>query len=110
MLTESVDTIAARAKKLAAAIKKAAPSLAPSVEDGVSYAGSGALPVREIPTKCVVVAPPDGVSAADAARHLRTGDPSLFVRVHADHLHLDPRTIQPGEDAAVVEALKALVA
>ena len=109
MLTESVDTVAARAKKLAAAIKKAVPSLSASIEDGVSYAGSGALPVREIPTKCVVVAPPDGVSAADAARRLRTGDPSLFVRVKGDRLILDPRTIQPGEDAAVVEALRGLV-
>jgi L-seryl-tRNA(Ser) seleniumtransferase len=110
MLTETVDAIAARAKKLAAAVKKAVPSLAVAVEDGVSYAGSGALPVRAIPTKCVVVTPADGASAADAARRLRTGDPSLFVRVHADRLLLDPRTIQPGEDALVVEALRGLVA
>jgi L-seryl-tRNA(Ser) seleniumtransferase len=108
MLTEGVETIAARARKLAAAVKKAVPGLATSFEDGVSYAGSGALPVREIPTRCVVVAPPKGVSAAEAARRLRAGDPSLFVRVHADRLHLDPRTIQPGEDALVVAALKAL--
>jgi hypothetical protein len=46
---------------------------------------------------------------AGFARRLRVGDPSLFVRVHADRLHLDPRTIQPGEDAQVLAALKALV-
>jgi L-seryl-tRNA(Ser) seleniumtransferase len=108
MLTEGVDEIGARAKKLAAAIRKAVPSLDPSVEDGVSYAGSGALPIREIPTKCVVLAPGKGASAAEAARRLRVGDPSLFVRVHAERLHLDPRTIQPGEDALVVAALAAL--
>jgi len=43
---------------LAAAIGVAAPSLAPQVVDGVSYAGSGALPIREIPTMCVAVSPP----------------------------------------------------
>ncbi len=110
MLTESLETIAARAKKLAAAIRKSAPALDPRVDDGVSYAGSGALPVREIPTKCVSVAPPAGVSASETARRLRCGDPSLFVRVHADRLFLDPRTIQPGEDAMVLAALAALAA
>jgi L-seryl-tRNA(Ser) seleniumtransferase len=115
MLTEPVDVIAARAKKLAAAIKKAAPSLDPRVEDSASYAGSGALPVREISTKCVVLDPSGfgkvgGVTAAEAAKRLRCGDPSLFVRVHADRLFLDPRTIQPGEDAMVLDALRALAA
>jgi len=108
MLTESVDVIAVRAKRLAAAVKKAVPSLEPVVEDSVSYAGSGALPIREIPTKCVVVDPPKGATAAETARRLRCGHPSLFVRVHADRLFLDPRTIQPGEDALVVEALRGV--
>jgi L-seryl-tRNA(Ser) seleniumtransferase len=108
MLTEPVDVIAGRAKRLAAAIKKGAPAFEPVVEDSVSYAGSGALPVREIPTKCVVVDPPKRASAAETARRLRCGEPSLFVRVHADRLFLDPRTIQPGEEALVVEALRAL--
>jgi L-seryl-tRNA(Ser) seleniumtransferase len=109
MLTETVDVIAGRAKRLAAAVRKAAPSLAPEIVDAASYAGSGALPIREIPTKCVVVDPPEGVTASEAARRLRVGDPSLFVRVHADRLFLDPRTIQPGEEADVVAALGALV-
>ena len=110
MLTEDVPAIGARAERLAAAIRAALPSLAVSVEDGVSYAGSGALPIREIPTRCVVLPPPAGLSAAEAARRLRCGDPSLFVRVRADLLHLDPRTIQPGEDELVVRALAAVSA
>jgi len=108
MLTESVETIAGRAKKLAAAIRKAVPSLAPEIVDGSSYAGSGALPIREIPTKCVSLAPPRGMTGSDAARRLRTGTPAVFVRVHAERLLLDPRTIQAGEDAAIVTALQAV--
>jgi L-seryl-tRNA(Ser) seleniumtransferase len=108
MLTETVDVIAGRAKSLAAAIRKSVPSMAPEIVDGSSYAGSGALPVREIPTKCVVVKPPKDVSASEAARRLRCGDPSLFVRVHAERLFLDPRTIQPGEDEMVIRALRSL--
>ncbi len=108
MLTEGVEAVGARARRLAAAIRKAVPTLDPEVVDAASYAGSGALPVREIPTRNVVVAPPAGLSAAEAARRLRTGDPSVFVRVQDGRLHLDPRTIQPGEDALIVAALRAL--
>jgi len=109
MLTESAESVGARAKRIMTAIRRSVPDLAPVIEDSVSYAGSCALPVREIPTKCVVLAPPKGVTATEAARRLRCGDPSLFVRVHAERLFLDPRTIQPGEDALVVTALTALV-
>jgi L-seryl-tRNA(Ser) seleniumtransferase len=78
--------------------------------DSPAYAGSGALPVREIPSAAVAVRPPAGLSASDAARRLRTGDPSVFVRIADDRLMLDPRTIQPGEEPLVVTALAALAA
>jgi L-seryl-tRNA(Ser) seleniumtransferase len=108
MLTESIETIAVRAKKLAAAVRKAAPWFGAEVVDGSSYAGSGALPIREFPTKCVSLAPPSGMTGSEAARRLRTGDPALFVRVHAERLLLDPRTIQPGEGLLVLAALQSL--
>ncbi len=110
MLTEGRGTIAARARKLAKAIRAKLPALDPQIEDGESYAGSGALPVRGLPTKVVVLTPPGGVAAGEIARRLRVGDPSVFVRVHADRVHLDPRTIQPGEDALIVQALVSVAA
>ncbi|MCG3134475.1 MAG: L-seryl-tRNA(Sec) selenium transferase [Planctomycetes bacterium] len=108
MLAEPKASVAKRAEALAAAIRAAVPSASPAVVDADAYAGSGALPIRTIPSKAVAVDPPRGASATDCARRLRTGDPSLFVRIDEDRLVLDPRTLQPGEEAQAVAALAAL--
>ena len=89
--------------KVVAAIREAAPSLYVSVEDGESYAGSGALPIKTIPSRVVVVVPPGELGAAAAARQLRLHDVPVFARVKAECLLFDPRTIQPGEDATIVQ-------
>ena len=108
MMTESVATVGARAKKLAAALRRAVPGATFTVGDGESFAGSGTLPAKSIPSRVVSVAPPDDMSAGEAARRLRIGEPSVFVRVHDDQIHLDPRTLQEGEQKLVVEAFAAL--
>lgn len=108
MMTETQASVAARAKRLAAAIRRAAPSLAPVVVESDAFAGSGTLPVRAIASAAVALTPPAGRSAADAAAFLRTGDPSLFVRIADGRLRIDPRTLQDGEDRLVVAALSAL--
>lgn len=108
MLTESRETVAARADVLAAALRARIAGIRLDVVDADAYAGSGALPIRTIPSKALAVTPPDGVSATEAARRLRIGDPSVFVRIDDDRLMLDPRTIQPGEDGSVVAAMAAL--
>ena len=45
--------------------------------------------------------PPPGAPDALAAR-LRAGDPAVVARIEEDRVVLDPRTVLPGEDAAVV--------
>jgi L-seryl-tRNA(Ser) seleniumtransferase len=109
MLTESQDAVAVRARALAELLRASCPALVLDVVDSPAYAGSGALPVREIPSKAVAVTPPAGVSAAEAARRLRVGDPSLFVRIEDERLYVDARTIQPGEERLVVAAFAALL-
>jgi len=108
MMTESVETVGARAKKLAAALRRAVPGVVFTVGDGESFAGSGTLPTKSIPSRVVSVDPPEGLSAGEAARRLRIGTPSVFVRVHDDAVHLDPRTLQEGEQKLVVAAFTAL--
>ncbi len=110
MLSETVADVDVRGQELVAALAEAAPSLDVTIEDGESYAGSGALPIKAIPSRAVVIDPPDGMSAGEAARRLRTGDPSVFVRVKAERLLIDPRTLQPGEIPLLVAALSALSA
>jgi L-seryl-tRNA(Ser) seleniumtransferase len=108
MLTESKSSVAARAATLADTLRDRVPRIALEVVDSPAYAGSGALPVREIPSAAVAITPPDGLAAAEAARRLRVGDPAVFVRIADGRLMVDPRTIQPGEEALVVAAFAAL--
>jgi L-seryl-tRNA(Ser) seleniumtransferase len=78
--------------------------------DGRSMVGGGSLPEESLPTKLLAI-PGDGARLAEIARRLRTGDPPVVGRIEGDHLLLDPRTVHPDEDAALLKALKtALVA
>ena len=47
-----------------------------------------------------------GFAAAELARRLRLSRPSVFARVRDDRVLLDPRTLGPGDDERVVEAIR----
>jgi L-seryl-tRNA(Ser) seleniumtransferase len=64
----------------------------------VARAGAGALPVTEVPSVAVAVAPPGGDAEGLAAR-LRRGLPGVVGRVHEDHVLFDMRTVRDGEVA-----------
>ncbi|HKX45715.1 MAG TPA: L-seryl-tRNA(Sec) selenium transferase, partial [Planctomycetota bacterium] len=69
--------------------------------------GSGSAPDVFLDTWCVKVAvrgrTPDALAAA-----LRAGDPPVFARITADAVHLDPRTLLPGDEARLVDAFRRL--
>ncbi|MCH7618110.1 MAG: L-seryl-tRNA(Sec) selenium transferase [Chloroflexi bacterium] len=102
MIAMPVDDIGTRAQGWADEIHA-------GVIDGRSMIGGGSLPDEGLPTRLLAI-PTDGGSAADAlARRLRENDPPIIARIERDHVLLDPRTVDPGEDAAVIAALKATV-
>ena len=102
MMAMPVDDIGTRAQGWADEIHA-------GVIDGRSMIGGGSLPDEGLPTRLLAI-PTDGGSAADAlARRLRENDPPIIARIERDHVLLDPRTVDPGEDAAVIAALKATV-
>lgn len=109
MLSESAATVGARADVLLAELRAGCPGIDAVVEDGESFAGSGALPIRAIPSRVVVVTPPTGTSAGELARRLRLHDVPVYVRVKSEQLHVDPRTIQPGENAVLVAAMASAI-
>lgn len=78
-----------------------------SVEDDVGYSGGGAMPMRELPGKVVVVRGPDPGALAEA---LRAHDPPVLARVSDGSLRLDPRTLLPGDELVVAKALHAALA
>lgn len=70
-----------------------------SVEDTEGFVGGGALPAQALPSAALVVRVED---AAALARRLRQGDPAVVARVHRGAVWLDPRTVAPAEEEALV--------
>jgi len=66
-----------------------------SILDGSSRVGGGALPLQELPTKCVSLEI-DGISTAAIERRMRGHIPPVIGRIEADRFVLDFRTV--GED------------
>ena len=108
MLTEPALGVGRRA----AALKKRLAGIAgleAALADGESYAGGGALPMNAIPTKLVQMTM-RGVAAQEFARRLRAGDPPVIVRIAADAVTLDLRTVHPEETANLAAAIRRAVA
>lgn len=110
MLTAGPDELAVRARSLAARVAEAAgDAYAVSTEADVSRAGGGALPMADIPTTVVLLAP-RAISANDLERALRLGSPTIVARIRDDRVVLDPRTLAADEESAVVARLAAIAA
>jgi L-seryl-tRNA(Ser) seleniumtransferase len=70
--------------------------------------GGGSLPEESLPSFALALTPS---SPERLARLLRAGDPPVVARVERDAVLLDPRTVDPSEDAALLAALRrALIA
>jgi L-seryl-tRNA(Ser) seleniumtransferase len=69
-----------------------------------SAVGGGSLPGVTLPT--FVLALPPGDPDVQLAR-LRRADPPVIGRIEDDRVVLDPRTVLPGEDDALVRAVRA---
>jgi len=98
MATASLDELAGRAERLAAAIAGT------KVLDTEAVAGGGSLPGEVLPTCALALAhpSPDALTAA-----LRTGLPPVVARILADQVILDPRTVPPEADATLIDAVTA---
>jgi L-seryl-tRNA(Ser) seleniumtransferase len=109
MIAAPLDAVRGRAERWAARLGTRGARA--SVLAGASTVGGGSLPGETLPTAlCAVEAPAgDGEVAALAAR-LRRADPPVVGRVSRAQLLLDPRTVLPEEDEALLGALEAALA
>jgi L-seryl-tRNA(Ser) seleniumtransferase len=73
---------------------------------GRSVVGGGSLPEETLPTVLLALRPR---SPSEAAARLRRHQPPVVSRIERDRLLLDPRTVAPDEDSALVEAVRACV-
>ncbi len=109
MLTETETAVAARAAVLAQAL--AGLSDARLTIDLVrlpSKAGGGALPLLELPSRCLRIRV-DGLSANALELRLRGGDPPIIGRIEDDAFVMDVRTLQNDEFPLIESALASIL-
>lgn len=78
-----------------------------SLLDGYSEVGGGSMPMEKLDTAIVGIRP-NHISVNTASEKLRKLPVPVIVRVEADQIMIDPRTIQAGELEEIVEALAAI--
>jgi L-seryl-tRNA(Ser) seleniumtransferase len=98
----SPEALEARAHGWLAALGDAAQGC--EVRAGCSAVGGGSLPEVTLPTSLLAL--PRGEPDRLLAR-LRAADPPIVARIEDDRVVLDPRTVMPGEDEAVVRGVQA---
>ena len=105
MLALAAAAIGERAERVAHALRSVVPDVTITIEDETSEVGGGALPLQAIPTRVLALRPARG-SAAELEARLRRGRPPVLVRVKGDRILVDLRTVQPADEAALLEALR----
>jgi len=106
MISMPLSEVDRRAKRWAGELGDAA-----QVMDGESTVGGGSLPGGTLPTRVVAIGAQgrkkEGKPIQELARRLRTGELPVIGRVSGNLLLLDPRTVPPEEDTAVVQAVRS---
>jgi L-seryl-tRNA(Ser) seleniumtransferase len=107
MLGASADAIGARAGDWQNRLRER--GVAVDVVPAESTVGGGSLPGERLATTALAITPQRG-GAADLLRRLRENEPPVIGRIVEERVLLDPRTVLPGEDDIVVEAVLAALA
>jgi L-seryl-tRNA(Ser) seleniumtransferase len=105
MIDTPVEALARRARRWQRALKEAGTPL--SVVAAESTVGGGSLPGQTLPTRALAleVPSPDALAA-----RLRAADPPTVARIEDDRLLLDPRTVLPEQDTALIETMRDALA
>jgi len=97
MITTPLEDVEKRATQLREKLGRG------NVKTGVSTIGGGSLPEETLPTMLLQL----DVERADVfARKLRLSDPSVITRIEQDKVILDLRTVMPGQEEALAEAVQ----
>jgi L-seryl-tRNA(Ser) seleniumtransferase len=101
-IARPLDELAARARSWRDALAAEIPGAA--VRDGRSAVGGGSLPEVTLPTVLLTlpIADADAFLAA-----LRRCDPPVVARIEDRQVALDPRTVGPGEDPALLASVRS---
>ena len=103
MIRTPVSKLEERATNLAEELRRNVAGLEVDVTPSVARSGGGTLPTYEIPSFAVRLG---GTDPEALAEELRSGDPPVIGRVREGRLWLDVRTLLPGDEEAVIGALR----
>ncbi len=107
MLGASAESIAARARAWQSRLRERGAAV--DVVAAESTVGGGSLPGERLPTTALAITPRRR-GATDLLRRLREHEPPVIGRIVEERVLLDPRTVLPGEDDVIVEAVIAALA
>ena len=107
MLTQTLETLEARAQSLMAMLE-GTPDLVAEIVQTHGYAGGGAMPMQALPGRSLAMHSRQ-VNTEDLSRRLRTGPVQILGRIERNKVLLDMRTVDDDElpmiDSAVRHAL-----
>jgi L-seryl-tRNA(Ser) seleniumtransferase len=103
MFQTPASEIEERARLLAEDLRHNAPGLDVDVVPSVARSGGGTLPTHEIPSFAVRLGRYEPESLAE---QLRAARPPVIGRVREGRLWLDVRTVLPGDEEAVIQAVR----
>jgi len=110
MLTMPQNFISNRARRLQNRLNRLGSNrLEAALINSSSCVGGGALPLQELPTKCVGVRI-EGFSANSIERIVREATPPIVGRIENDLFVMDMRTIQDEEIAIIASTFRKIVA
>lgn len=110
MIATPYDELRGRAANLMRRLNRLKlPRLKVSTREGASRVGGGALPLAAPPTRLLEVTV-EGLSATKLEEGLRAGETPIICRLEDGHLLMDVRTLLPGDDKLIAEALARLAA
>jgi len=107
MLGASAESIAARARAWQSRLIERGAAV--EVVAAESTVGGGSLPGERLATTALAITPARG-GATDLLRRLREHEPPVIGRIVEERVLLDPRTVLPDEDDAIVDAVLAALA
>ena len=103
MIRAPVSEVEERATHLAEDLRRNVPGLEVDVAPSVARSGGGTLPTYEIPSFAVRLG---GTDPEALAAELRSSEPPVIGRVREGRLWLDVRTLLPGDEEAVIGAVR----
>ena len=108
MLTFSAADLTARGKRLLRRFSRLLPAgVSPSIVNGISQVGGGALPLAELPTALIAVHA-DGISPQELEIRFRNCPVPVIGRIYKGNFLLDLRTILDSDIPDLLSAFQAL--